>query len=355
MKVVDTVLLLLFYSMRYLVRVLPLRYTLRTGRLCGALLSSRFKRDRRIALTQLAFVIKAMNEGRLSQLRDDAVLRRDEFLPEHTLHKRTDLEQLVTEVFAHVGQTSVESMLISKLIQRDKKSKDEFRYISVVGSELVKEVISSGKAAINLSGHIGCFELLAATIVEMGAKVSVMAREANYPLLSSVSKELRASYGIETIWRDDAASARKLMTALRTGHIVSSLIDQDVNLKNVFQPFFGIPAASPVAPIRLAIKRDIPIFSSFIVRIDDVHHRIIVESINYDKEDPNAPDYILAVFNRRLEDLICRFPEQWIWWHRRWRRRPGFDYLLHPERLRSTNDYLAWLEQGSSDAPAQRA
>ena len=57
---------------------------------------------------------------------------------------------------------------------------------------------------------------------------------------------------------------------------------------------------------------------------------------------------VLEVFSARLESLVRQYPEQWYWWHRRWRRRPGIDYQSTPELLRSTAEYITWLENDAA-------
>jgi len=60
--------------------------------------------------------------------------------------------------------------------------------------------------------------------------------------------------------------------------------------------------------------------------------------------DPDPINYILKTYRDLLEDVIKKHPGQWVWWHRRWRRRPGVDYNLCPEKLLKTNDYITWMK-----------
>ncbi len=74
-----------------------------------------------------------------------------------------------------------------------------------------------------------------------------------------------------------------------------------------------------------------------------MHHHITTEQIDYLPGHPGAVQQMLDVYNSRLEALIRAYPEQWIWQHRRWRRRPEIDYKHQPQLLRSTSQYLDWL------------
>ena len=218
-----------------------------------------------------------------------------------------------------------------------------FCHLSLVSDGFVEKLRETKSPAIALSGHIGCFELLAAYHQLAGLSVTVVGRNPNYASLDQLLADLRASYGVKTVWRSDPGGLGKIIRALKQGGVIAVLIDQDTNLDNGFSPFFGVEAASPITPIKLALKHQIPIFSSFIVRTGHLKHQVIAQELPYDSSDPDAVKNILGEYNRRLEALIRRYPEQWFWWHRRWRRRPGVDYKSNPELLPSTNQYLGWL------------
>jgi KDO2-lipid IV(A) lauroyltransferase len=329
MKKADAAALFAFRALRSLLRFLPQRSALALGRGAGRIAAACCPRECRIARAQAAAAARSLPDS----------------------EQRNKLQQLglINKVFAHVGQAVVESMFLDRFLQPLPSAVHEFRGVTSQGQEHVDELIRNGQGAVTLSGHVGSFELLAAFHVASGAQVSVIGRIPNYSGVEIALRELRTAYGVEVLWRNDPSAARKLIEALRAGRVVAALIDQDVNLENTFVPFFGRPAAYPSAVIRLAIKKKVPILSSFIVRTAATRHRVITDRIAYDPDDPQAVEHVLRIFNGRLEALICEYPEQWIWWHRRWRRRPGENYDEHPEHLRSTAEYVRWLESSEND------
>jgi lauroyl/myristoyl acyltransferase len=72
---------------------------------------------------------------------------------------------------------------------------------------------------------------------------------------------------------------------------------------------------------------------------------IYTDEILYDPDDPDSIKNILSEYNKRVEGLINENPEQWMWIHRRWRRRPGVDYELPTQRVRSSREYVDWLNK----------
>ncbi|MFN8392619.1 MAG: lysophospholipid acyltransferase family protein [Bdellovibrionota bacterium] len=329
-----------------LVRSLPLAPAVDFGRTLGRSVALFFPRERRIASSQLQVVRSRKPLGPAVET-DPALALHESVFRARQLSAETNSSELVRSVFGHAFESAVEAFRLPELLTQDESG--SFKRIDFTGQEHVAEIMREGRGAIALSGHIGCFELLAAFHVRWGAKVTVIGRDPNYSSVSKLIRDLRHSYGVETIWRDEAATPKLWLSALQQGRVVAVLIDQDVALDNAFTSFFGLPAAYPITPIRMAIRRKIPIISSFIVRTAKLQHHVITAPLQYDPDDPQAADHVLRTFNGRLEDLICRFPEQWIWWHRRWRRRPQIDYTKEPERLRSTEDYLAWLANGADN------
>ena len=265
------------------------------------------------------------------------------------LGRLSNPDLLVRQMFSHVGESIAEVLTIDSVLAQfnsvpraTEPSPGRFTCTSE-GQEIVDGILRDAKGAIALSAHIGCFELLAAYHVQQGAKLLVVGRVPNDSSLYEMMTEIRQGYGVENLWRDEAESSKRLVQALRDGKIVAALVDQDMALENTFSECYGIPAAVPDALIKLAVRRQLPIVTSFIVRKARFHHHVITERIDYNVEDPDAVIKILKVYHQRFEELLAGYPEQWIWWHRRWRRRPEVDYQAHPEKLLSTEGYVEWM------------
>jgi KDO2-lipid IV(A) lauroyltransferase len=240
-------------------------------------------------------------------------------------------------VFSCVGRAFAESLVIAEIIPKIDS------YVESSEQEEVTKVIKQGRGAICLSGHIGCFELLAAYHISKGVPLSVVARYPNDAWMGDVVQRIRDQYGLETIWREDSGSARKIVADLKKGRFVAALIDQDTKLDNVYIPFLGIQAAYPATLVRLAARQNSHIFASFIIRIAADRHRIVTETIDYDPNSDTLEYDVIAEYGRIFDRLVLAYPEQWIWWHRRWRRRPEVNYDEHPELLRGTSAYIEWL------------
>ena len=305
-----------YSALSFLSQLVPQNIYLKLGQALGRACSPLFSKDSQISRTQLEMC---------------------------DIEKVSNPAETTRFVFGHVGESIFEIFILGKLLTRNPGLSN---VIEEDGAEHVENLKKQKeRGALALSGHIGCFELLAAYYSINNIPLSVVGRYPNSPYFGAILEKVRESYKVEAIWRQGRTAAAQILRALRNGRVLAVLIDQDTNLENEFSPFFGIEAASPAMPIKLAVKRNLPIVSSFIVRTGLLKHRVVTRPINYSSEDPDAVRNILDEYNRRLEALIREFPSQWIWWHRRWRRRPGINYQIEPKKLRSTSDYLLWLKE----------
>lgn len=333
---------IVLYALR-LTQHLPVNLITGTGRIIGYYSSYFSPKELDIAIKQIKFALEL----------DDK-----------------QAQSLARRSFAHLGQSVAETLVLPKLLSlrtdRLKLNSQEpsntpeliadFAHIEAAEPEPneLLNLIHQKKGAVVISGHLGSFELLAAAYIKLGANGAAFARSPNYALLESFVKDLRQRYGLVTLWRGAPGTRSKLLSTIKNNGKIIALIDQDTKLQSEFAPFFGLPAASPVAPLKIALKYQLPIFSCFIVRNSNHNHIskhiIFTEKICYDKSDSNVLANILTIYNQRLESLIRQYPEQWLWWHRRWRREPGTDYNKLPDKLSSTSVYLDRLSRLTSES-----
>jgi lauroyl/myristoyl acyltransferase len=248
--------------------------------------------------------------------------------------RKLNSAELGNDNFKHVAESFSELFCFDSLLSNN----------GVDASELTK--ISSqcpgGIKSIGLSAHLGNFELLGAACIAHGIPLSVIGRMQNNNLLKEFIEKQRARYGVKSLWREKQESSSALLRTIRRGDPLAVLIDHDTQVEGLFTDFFGIKSYCPIGPIQLALRYNLKIFTVFIVRKALLQHKILVEEIPY--TDATTPQEILDIYGSQLEKLVREYPEQWIWWHKKWRRRPEIDYKQNPTELRGTKDYIKWLE-----------
>lgn len=109
--------------------------------------------------------------------------------------------------------------------------------------------------------------------------------------------------------------------------------DQGVKgLASTFVPFFGRPAKTPRGPAVYALKYKLPLIAMAGVRQPSGKYRLLIDPIDVTESGNREEDVdaLVAAFTAVLERHVRRYPDQYFWHHRRWRRQPPST----PEELR---------------------
>lgn len=182
-----------------------------------------------------------------------------------------------------------------------------------------------GKGAIALTAHFGNFELLPAAHAMHGHQISLVHHTQRFLAGDALMTFVRERAGV-TILRKHSA-ARAVLKMLSQGQLVGVPFDQNAKRSEaVFVPFFGEMASTSSGLARLVAITGVPVAPVFIVREPGRRsHRIeILDEIPIQRGDDAAADIEENTrrFVKAVEDMVRRYPEQFLWTHRRYRTRP---------------------------------
>jgi Kdo2-lipid IVA lauroyltransferase/acyltransferase len=197
-------------------------------------------------------------------------------------------------------------------------------HVEVAGWEEVEAARAAGRPLLLLTAHLGNWELLGAVASTRGVDLWAVVRGLDEAVLQQTLDRLRRHLGSRLIERGAPGSAKKLLTALREGGAMTLLIDQDIDAEGVFVPFFGRLAHTPVGAAKMALKQDAAVVPAFFHRLPDGSHRARFLPPVPLPEDRD-PTTLTAAMTAAIEAAVRQAPEQWVWMHKRWRRRPPGD------------------------------
>ena len=194
------------------------------------------------------------------------------------------------------------------------------------GFENYERALARGKGVLFLTGHIGGWELSAFTHSLHGHPVHIVMRPMDNVYLDRLIRGYRTLHGNKTVDKDDFV--RGLLGAMKQGETVGILMDTNMTPpQGVFVDFFGIPACTATGLARIALRTDAALVPGFTLwdpglgkyrlRFDPALELIRTNDIEAD---------VIAntqLFTKVIEDYVRRYPEQWLWVHRRWKTRPA--------------------------------
>jgi KDO2-lipid IV(A) lauroyltransferase len=186
-----------------------------------------------------------------------------------------------------------------------------------------REAFGRGRGVIVITAHIGCFELLLHFFARHGFRSFAIGQRSFDPRLDGLIRRIRSGEDID--YMDRSESPRKIIRGLQEGKAFGVLIDQDTMVEGVFAQFLGKTAYTPSGPVRIAMRFGIPAVVATITRQpDNTHHVSLSDILEFTDRGDFENDLLknVQLANDRIGETIVRFPEQWVWMHRRWKRQP---------------------------------
>jgi KDO2-lipid IV(A) lauroyltransferase len=218
---------------------------------------------------------------------------------------------LVKKIFAHYGMVTTDFLTIHK-----RSTEQIEREATLEGTEHLEAALARGKGVIVLTGHFGNWERFSALISGRGRQIYVIARDANSVALNRMVNDLRSMRGTKVIPR--GAAARPTIEALRRNEVVGILPDQ--NADEVYIPFFGHLAGTVLGPGVIAERTGATVLTAWCVRVGPRKYRMILEPpLEAVPSDGPKGEGLMRAFHDRLESIIREYPDQWLWFHDRWR------------------------------------
>lgn len=180
------------------------------------------------------------------------------------------------------------------------------------------------RGAILLTAHFGNYELLGYTICRLGVPLTAIMRPLDNPLLNRYLLRSREAGGLSLLYKKGVMAQAPAVVAGGGG--LCFIADQDAGRKGLFVDFFGRPASTYKSIGLLAMKQRVPIVVGYGARVRrGFHYRLAVERIIQPEEWDAQDDplrWITQTFSHALEAAIRRWPEQYLWMHRRWKHQP---------------------------------
>jgi KDO2-lipid IV(A) lauroyltransferase len=227
--------------------------------------------------------------------------------PEMPENERVALAQ---RCFRHFGRVFADFLRSST-----RTAKEVIQSVPLVGLENLEDALKLGKGVIVISGHFGNWERAAHRVAAEGFPLSVVARDANDSDLNRSVMRIRAEQGISVLSRGQAA--RGIMTKLKQNELVAILPDQ--NSGDIFIPFFGKPAGTVTGPSAIAVKMGAPMVPMYCIRLGPGEYETRIYPAIKPIEGYEPVEGITRAINAWLEAAIREHPEQWLWFHNRWK------------------------------------
>ena len=200
------------------------------------------------------------------------------------------------------------------------------------GLERLDAAIKQRRGVILFTGHIGAWELSSFGLSLFDHPLSFLVRLIDNPKIEAMVDRARQSLGNLTI--DKTSAAREMLQILRDGGTLGILVDLNtLDREAIFVDFFGRPASTTFIVAKLALRTGaevLPVFAPW-----DAQQKkfllIVDESLKVEKTGDEEEDVrrLTQQYTSVVEEYVRRYPDQWLWIHRRWKTRPAGESDLY--------------------------
>ncbi|MCL7962198.1 MAG: lysophospholipid acyltransferase family protein [marine benthic group bacterium] len=218
--------------------------------------------------------------------------------------------------YRHFGREAAEIVRLDLFGQQDLL--DRIRGADEAKAAFRSEEIR-GLGAVIVTGHLGNWEAAGAAVSQLGMPLAAVVKRQSNARFDDLLVQSRRRLGIEPIYMEEARA--RMPDLIRSGVSVALVADQDARNRGIFVPFLGRPASTFRGPARLALDTGAPLFFGAAIR-EGEGYRAIVEPVRTARGGPDAERELTRGWVERLEYRIRLKPEQYFWFHRRWKTVP---------------------------------
>ena len=235
--------------------------------------------------------------------------------------EKTDLalEEIARGAYENIGISLLELLWFPRLTRER-----VLKAVRFDKPEILTKAYERGKGVLILTAHFGNWELLGQAIyVHFGFPINGLAKTQSNRLVNESIDKRRSRLGPKVIPME--TSLRDVLRALRNGELVAIVADQAAPKENVPVEFFGTMVPTHQGPSAFSLKVGSPIVAVFAVRAaDGTYDAHLMEVPSEDLTGPSEEN-IVELTRRHVkitEDFIRKFPDQWLWMHKRWKHVP---------------------------------
>jgi KDO2-lipid IV(A) lauroyltransferase len=187
--------------------------------------------------------------------------------------------------------------------------------------ELIREKYEENNGVILLSAHFGNWEFMATSLAaQLNIPISVVIKPQRNPFVTNWMNRARTKWNNEIV--PLGISIRQTYQTLKDKKIVAMVADQRGPEESIKINFFGRDLTVLTGPAILALKTGAPVLYGISVRQDDYSYKTVMAEISKENLPESNEEKIKELSQRHmsyLEGFIRKYPEQWLWMHKRWK------------------------------------
>jgi KDO2-lipid IV(A) lauroyltransferase len=225
-------------------------------------------------------------------------------------------EELIDKIYDNFGRFITEVALLETMDLESIRQR-----VTINGMEHIRHFQEQNKPFLIFTGHFANWEMVLSILTKIYPDSAVVHRKVNNPYVNNFISAQREKFGVSLIPKGPYGG-KILMKALRAKKAIVMLVDQKMN-EGIEVPFMGQSTMTSDGLAKIALSFDYPIVPLQIVRVNNTSHFHVnlfspLEIETTGDKNQDIRNIVLAT-NQIIEEWINEHPDQWLWFHRRWK------------------------------------
>ncbi|MBP9212691.1 MAG: lysophospholipid acyltransferase family protein [Bacteroidetes bacterium] len=209
-----------------------------------------------------------------------------------------------------------------EILALDTLSEEEIkRRVSFPDAGRMNELLKQGKGLIVLTGHYGNWELCSLSVAaHVKQRYTIIVQKQRNPFINEFMTAMRSRFGAKLVVME--RGLRESLRALSNNEIVALIADQSGPESGIYTNFFGRPASTHQGPAVFQVRSGAPMIVVMLIREGEGQFRIELEEIDTQTLSGTDAERMQQITDRHvasLERYIRRYPDHWLWMHKRWK------------------------------------
>jgi len=226
-----------------------------------------------------------------------------------------EIRKLAKKTYKNLFIVLVEILYLPHL-----KKEEIENLVHIKNPEVIYNALELNKGLIFVSAHFGNWEILAlSSALKLKTQFSIVTKPLRNPFVDEFINNWRTKFGNKVV--PLGLSVKNIFKELLEKKIVALLADQRASENSLQMNFFNKLTHVYEGPAVLSIKTGAPLIFAIAIRNNDYTYRVELQEIT--KPDLENEQEKIKVMTEKyislLEDYIRIYPEQWLWFHNRWR------------------------------------
>lgn len=196
------------------------------------------------------------------------------------------------------------------------------RVAQLLNPEHLDHALDKGKGVLMLTLHLGHGDVAVGALSLYGYPMVLVSKFFKLKWLNDLWFGMREKLGTEFI--PPRNSSFQLLKKLKANQVVTIPLDQFTGPPiGVKTRFFGVETGTAAGLALMALRSGALVVPAYTYRTSSGLHQIQLMPAIDMSPFTSAEDPSLAAtehFNRILEEIVRKHPDQWMWIHRRWKR-----------------------------------